>query len=474
MTSIVSREELFDNYTIIQRKPFAEFLTPFLNNQAEYGYVLNLSGEWGAGKTTFLQCWYNELKKTHPVIYFDAWKSDFTHDAMTALLDCFHDQLANPISQNKELMGELFAKGGFFIKKAIPSLLVGYLKHKTGTEGESLLGDITENLGIDIDESNAGDALKDVLKSVLEQRQKVEGIKEFKKVLEKLAKAYIESQNGTKNYPIYVLIDELDRCRPDYAIEVIESVKHFFNTKNFVFVLATDSEQLQHSVKAIYGQGFDANLYLSRFFDQVVHLPQPDLAPFIKARLIESVDDDFELNNEFMGLVTKIFEYHRIQSLREIHKVLLVVKFSRAIKQHSFCVLSLILLSLLKRHFPAQYTNLTKEGNRLYKGRSSSPDPKENLLVNFNSTIEKFDYKGSKFDFQYMLHEIVVHTMLGRGHQTEESLSQIQKQESIARQISKIVSTINYRYRINPGSGLATMSEYTHLIEYSCLFFQDE
>lgn len=82
MNKFVPHTEVFDNYNIINHQPFAQHLTSFLNSKSEVGYVLNLNAEWGAGKTTFLQCWYNELKESHPVIYFDSWKSDFTHDAM--------------------------------------------------------------------------------------------------------------------------------------------------------------------------------------------------------------------------------------------------------------------------------------------------------------------------------------------------------------------------------------------------------
>ena len=95
----------------------------------------------------------------------------------------------------------------------------GYAKHKTGMDGdESLVEDITSTFGIDIAEKECGDALKDILKDILEQRQKMDGIEEFKIALTKLASAYIEVSEHSESpvqYPIYVLIDDLDRCRPN-------------------------------------------------------------------------------------------------------------------------------------------------------------------------------------------------------------------------------------------------------------------
>ena len=79
-----------------------------------------------------------------------------------------------------------------------------------------------------------------------------------------------------------VLVDELDRCRPNYSIEMLEVIKHFFTTKNFVFVVATDSTQLQKSIKAVYGADFDSKQYLKRFFNREARLAPPDLKTFIE------------------------------------------------------------------------------------------------------------------------------------------------------------------------------------------------
>jgi hypothetical protein len=99
--------------------------------------------------------------------------------------------------------------------------------------------------------------------------------------------------------PMYVFIDELDRCRPTFAIEVLEVIKHIFDIPKIIFVIATDTTQLQHSIKAVYGSGFDAEKYLMRFFNRSFSLPQPQLIDYLKThrsfeivkeRLIETSD----------------------------------------------------------------------------------------------------------------------------------------------------------------------------------------
>ncbi|GLS00573.1 hypothetical protein GCM10007859_05800 [Brevundimonas denitrificans] len=80
--------------------------------------------------------------------------------------------------------------------------------------------------------------------------------------------------------PLFVLIDELDRCRPTYAIEMLEQVKHLFDIDNTIFLIATDGDQLSHSIKAVYGEGFDGSGYLLRFFHRHYRFERRDLGAF--------------------------------------------------------------------------------------------------------------------------------------------------------------------------------------------------
>ena len=76
---------------------------------------------------------------------------------------------------------------------------------------------------------------------------------------------------------LFILIDELDRCRPTYAIKLLERVKHMFETDQVVFVIATDTSQLKHSIRATYGGEFDAQTYLQRFFDRTFRFNKVEL-----------------------------------------------------------------------------------------------------------------------------------------------------------------------------------------------------
>ncbi|AGN34189.1 KAP P-loop domain-containing protein [Vibrio phage VD1] len=398
----------FDKFPVIDRRSYSEHLTNFLNSKAEGGYVLNLNAEWGAGKTTFLQCWYNELKKDHPVVYFDAWKSDFTHDAMLALLEAFHSQLMNALTENKALLKKVMEGGAHFIKNTSWKLALGFIKRQGGMDADdSLFSDISEELNeLGIDASDLTDSLKETFTSMTEQKRKVEGVHDFKKTLVELSKAYLEVHSDKKG-PIYVLIDELDRCRPTYAIEVIESVKHFFNTENFVFVLATDTEQLQHSIRAVYGEGFDSASYLSRFFDRTAVLPAPSIKQYIQTHLTEIVQSFPEQEFQFDTLLENIFVWHGMSSLREINKVLNDVEVFMS-ANGSYKVLCIVILSILKHKYPATYKRYCeKKINPYYRESQISPfDANVHLAQTLTVPAFAITYK-TNISISTMLHHML-------------------------------------------------------------------
>ena len=119
----------------------------------------------------------------------------------------------------------------------------------------------------------------------------------FRHVLRDMAGTLSEAH---ENRPLIVVIDELDRCRPSYAVELLEVSKHLFSVENIVFVLAVNRSELGHSIKALYGSGFDAEGYLRRFFDVDFRLPEPERDAFIDAMLdaIQIKDYFSRMNDE--------------------------------------------------------------------------------------------------------------------------------------------------------------------------------
>lgn len=126
------------------------------------------------------------------------------------------------------------------------------------------------------------------------------GVKELKGTIKELVKYSIEKPKGglqaiTRSYPAFIFIDELDRCRPTYAVEMLEAIKHIFDIEGLVIVVSTHTEELQHTIKALYGNDFNADNYLRRFFDTKYHL---DVG--ISASLLEANCDFTVLDNQYL------------------------------------------------------------------------------------------------------------------------------------------------------------------------------
>ena len=289
----------------LDRARYAEFLTKYLAAEGKQrNYVLNLNAEWGAGKTWFIKRWYMELKAHYPTVYIDAWQQDFSDDPLLTVISSIIDQLKmiagkeNPIPEGmrQRLLG-LFKVGGKLALKAAIK--------KAGLEEDdfSLEGAVT--LG-----------------------------------------------KGALDYPAFILIDELDRCRPSYAVEMLETIKHIFDIKGVVFVLATDTEQLQHAIKVIYGDGFDAESYLGRFFHRRFTLGSISRRDFIQQALSDK-QLQFENINVWPGItdsqvlvsiLTAVCDHFSL-SLRKTEQVL--DRTIASIVNYQGCTLNLIFLVYL-------------------------------------------------------------------------------------------------------------------------------
>lgn len=123
-----------------------------------------------------------------------------------------------------------------------------------------------------------------------------------------------------KNIPVVIAIDELDRCRPLYAIELLEAAKHLFSVNNIVFVLATNRSELGHSIKAVYGEKFDSQEYLKRFIDVDFRLPDADRKEYISTMMSSKTRSVLHANYNSkiaLDLIFNLFGSHEI-SLRSV------------------------------------------------------------------------------------------------------------------------------------------------------------
>jgi len=160
------------------------------------------------------------------------------------------------------------------MKKLAPIIIKSALSKAIGEGGVEALTEITSE-----DESSIAELSSKFTEELLSSHESISSsIDDFKSSVALLIKEV--TKNGNLTSPLFVFVDELDRCRPLYSIELLERIKHIFGISEVVFIVATDTQQLSHSVKAIYGEGFNGETYLRRFFDQIYTLPEPNCIEF--------------------------------------------------------------------------------------------------------------------------------------------------------------------------------------------------
>lgn len=299
----------------LDRARYAEFLTNYLAAEGKQrNYVLNLNAEWGAGKTWFIKRWYMELKAHYPTVYIDAWQQDFSDDPLLTVISSIIEQLKAEAG-SPQLSPYLSTKLASLLKATAPIVTKALFKKVSGINIDEVQEVIT-----------ADDAGKLVESLFQDTRKKTEAVQLLKHEIKQWVEAIIGKKK--KQAPAFILIDELDRCRPSYAIEMLETIKHIFDIKGVVFVLATDTEQLQHAIKVIYGDEFHAFKYLERFFTERYELPKPTLFNYILFLLrglyepsyVSHVDDNFSFE-QFSELLSLIIPNLGLQ-LRDVQSLL--------------------------------------------------------------------------------------------------------------------------------------------------------
>ncbi len=263
----------------LDRRESAEILTTFVQS-LEASAVLAIDSPWGTGKSTFIKMWNAHLKlEGFPTLYFNAWESDFTDDALVALISEIEAAMAELRGRDdavqekaRQSLGLLRKHGGKLIKRGLPALIRILSSGLINIPDK----DLDDAVG-----SAVGDAGAEYVEELFDDYEKSkEAFQEFKKSLQEFVE-FVQSIKGNSN-PLVFFIDELDRCRPNYAIEVLEKAKHLFAIPGIVFVLALDKEQLGHSIRSVYGTGMNVDGYLMRFIDFDYLLPPSQTDIFLR------------------------------------------------------------------------------------------------------------------------------------------------------------------------------------------------
>ena len=290
-----SLEKTFATHDEFNRKPIAENIIRLLISPIDLSPMV-IDGGWGTGKTEFCQKLIRLMQQQHPdylPIYIDAFLSDHSGEPLLALLaeiikSCTLEDTDGQQSERKRLTREISKLVKFGIKTGANALSHYFLKQSVDDLAE-------EFQQITSDEQEA----KNVAETVTDVAAKITDYT-IDATVEALLKEQIEAEKNLETLkaclkelaadkPIILFIDELDRCRPDYAVDMLEVIKHVFDIENVKVVLVTNTKQLCAAINHRYGAEVDAQKYLDKFLKYSFALPDQVVAQTEQDRVLVSI-----------------------------------------------------------------------------------------------------------------------------------------------------------------------------------------
>ncbi len=341
----VNTKATFDD-DLFERKRYAEMCEKLIESHPEGrgACTIAVNAPWGVGKSTFLHMWINDLIAKNdalifeagesPVstsqlklpIYYNAWENDFCDSALAPLLFKICAMVdrtpaeAKPVPQPKVIqklvsgsLGLLAAVGTkLATKDDIIAQAAGFVAEKTTG---AIIGGLMHraDASLEIPEDGSIGDLYDKQLQIYD---------EFRDALTELAQEY----NG-----VYIFIDELDRCKPSFAIDTLEVIKHYFDIPGLTFIFGVDMVQLGHAIGGRYGNRMDTGGYLTKFFDHQVRLPMPTAKQMITSEATKIPC----YNNALLEPLTLVFQMCEVTP-REVPGIIRRANTIWGIKFHNF------------------------------------------------------------------------------------------------------------------------------------------
>ena len=361
-------EPTFDNiYKTIVNDPIKrnEFLFTFydLLNSISSATSISLDGSWGSGKTFFIKqtelllkselpeieeikdtparkCEYQkfsiikekikehtEHKNIKPIpqlpIYYDAWKNDNATDPILSLIyeivKAFHNMYK--FKGKPEILNAL--KG---IAKSIVSCIDVSINLTQKTVTPIINLPVKENTNENEQNCIKIDISGEKFSSIFDNFDKFKApdlLEDFKKEdnLHDLINQFFDKLSLDNHTRLVIFIDELDRCKPTYAIQFLERIKHYFDRQNITFIFSTNIKELKNTVQNYYGNNFDGDRYLDKFFDLRLQLPKVELFYYLK---LLKVEERYGVKADFLK---QVFNYFNLE-MREITRFLKIFELS--------------------------------------------------------------------------------------------------------------------------------------------------
>ena len=301
MTSVTLEQETPQRLDLLNRQEFIDQLLEIVGilSKNKKSVCFSINGQWGVGKTYVLDMFSEKARQygqegtvldKYIIFRYDCWEHDYYEEPLVAIVATILEQYDQQVKllgeTGKQAVFETIKRAFCHVGKNLIEIGSAKLKSLAGIEIDSdkiiqfVKGaqDIAQNTQERIEENHEYDKFF-LFKIVL---------RELKNNLAKLA----------EDHTVLIVVDELDRCLPEYTIRILERLHHLFSgIPNIQVIIATDRKQLEHTVRRIYGTETDARKYLKKFISFELNLPCGSIDDFTQL-CFGKYFDQFEWQSE--------------------------------------------------------------------------------------------------------------------------------------------------------------------------------
>lgn len=267
---------------LLNRDKFVDYVIDLVRqlSDEQKGCCFSIEGSWGIGKTYILEEIEKRIKEVDKnrffLFHYNCWKYDYYDEPSVAIISAMlHSISEEKAVFNKDLEG--YAEAGYkLVRDKFKEIAGAYIENKIGVNLVSMIDD-TKNMK----EKNEDEMFQ------------FDHMFRFNQTIEIVRK---DLQEIARERTIVLIVDELDRCIPQYAIKVLERLHHMFDgLRNVVVVVAIDRAQLEHSIEDMFGingekRCIDVEKYLKKFINFSLALDSGE----INNRFIEKYRDYFD------------------------------------------------------------------------------------------------------------------------------------------------------------------------------------
>jgi hypothetical protein len=255
---------------LFRRKEYADTLCALLKKTSRSS-VIGINAPYGFGKTFFLQRLREQIKNESGwVIYVNAWEYDYLESPLFALLDALKVAAAES-PQSDKIMTNLSKVGKALAPTIVKAVSKKATEYVLGTEGSKDIAEVIADA--------SGKTAEAIINGLLKEETTHRMLNTLREEIRTFVRGNINDKSNYNN--LIIIIDELDRAKPNFSIRLLEAIKHIFTLSDVIFLIGCDRSVLVSSAQHEYGMSLPIDGYMRRLFDYWIDLPPPDSRGYV-------------------------------------------------------------------------------------------------------------------------------------------------------------------------------------------------